>query len=64
MLAASPVRAECGAVSAIEFVEALYQKQARLLAENAPLGQDDFVALFSRDMRRLMQAPRRPRSRT
>jgi len=59
LLGAPPVRAECGAVSAIEFVEALYQKQARLHAENAPPGQDDFIALFSRDMRRLMQAPRR-----
>ena len=59
MLAASHARAECGAVSAIEFIETLYQKQARLQAENAPLGQDDFVALFSRDMRKLIQAPRR-----
>ena len=60
LLGAPSARAECGAVSAIEFVEALYQKQARLHAENAPLGQDDFLALFSRDMRKLMQAPRRP----
>ena len=59
-LGSLPARAECGAVSAIEFVETLYQKQARLHAENAPLGQDDFLALFSRDMRQLMQAPRRP----
>jgi hypothetical protein len=60
LLAASPARAECGALSAIEFVETTYQKQARLHAENAPLSQEDFIALFSRDMRKLMQAPRRP----
>ena len=59
MLAASPTRAECGALSAIEFVETTYQKQARLHAENVPLSQEDFLALFSRDMRKLMQAPRR-----
>ena len=60
LLGAPSVRAECGAVSAIEFVETLYQKQARLHAENAPPAQEDFFALFSRDMRKLMQAPRRP----
>jgi len=59
LLGAPPARAECGGPSAIEFVEDLYQKQARLLAENAPLGQDDFLELFSRGMRALMQAPRR-----
>lgn len=61
LLGAAPARAECGGPSAIEFVEDLYQKQARLLAENAPLGQEDFLELFSRGMRALMQAPRRPR---
>lgn len=55
-----PAGAECGSVSAIEFVETLYQKQARLHAENSPPAQEDFFALFSRDMRKLMQAPRRP----
>jgi hypothetical protein len=59
LLGAAPARAECGGPSAIEFVEDLYQKQARLLAENAPLSQDDFLELFSRGMRALMQAPRR-----
>lgn len=59
LLRVTPVRAEWGAVSAIEFVEALYQKQARLLAENAPLAREDFVALFSKGMRQLLQAPRR-----
>jgi hypothetical protein len=59
LLGAAPARAECGGPSAVEFVEDLYQKQARLLAENAPLGQDDFLELFSRGMRGLMQAPRR-----
>jgi hypothetical protein len=61
LLGAPPARAECGGPSAIEFVEDLYQKQARLLAANAPLGQDDFLELFSKGMRALMQAPRRPR---
>jgi len=60
LLGAPPAHAECGAPSAIEFVEELYQKQARLHAENAPLSQEDFLALFSRGMRELMQAPRRP----
>jgi hypothetical protein len=60
LLGAAPARAECGGPSAIEFVEDLYQKQARLLAENAPPGEDDFLELFSKGMRSLMQAPRRP----
>jgi len=60
LLGAAPARAECGGPSAIEFVEDLYQKQARLMAENAPLSQEDFLELFSRGMRALMQAPRRP----
>ncbi|MEP6841321.1 MAG: hypothetical protein ABJA75_24945 [Bradyrhizobium sp.] len=41
-----------------EFVETLYQKQARLQAERSPLGEEEFYALFSRRMRKLMQAPR------
>jgi hypothetical protein len=60
LLGAPPAHAECGGPSAIEFVEDLYQKQARLLAENAPPGQEDFLELFSPGMRALMQAPRRP----
>lgn len=59
LLGVSPARAECGEPSAAEFVEALYQKQARLQAQNTPLGQDEFLALFSKGMRALMQAPRR-----
>src|SRR5205085_1567375 len=51
LLGAAPARAECGGPSAIEFVEDLYQKQARLMAENAPLSQEDFLELFSRGMR-------------
>ena len=61
LLGAPPARAECGGPSAIEFVEDLYQKQARLLAANAPPGHDDFLELFSKGMRALIQAPRRPR---
>jgi len=61
LLGATPARADgCGGPSAREFVEELYQKQARLLAENAPLAQEDFDALFSKGMRALMKAPRRP----
>jgi hypothetical protein len=64
LLGAPPAHAECGGPSAIEFIEELYQKQARLQAENAPLGQEDFLALFSRGTRQLMQAPRRPHRNT
>ena len=60
LLGAAPARAECGGPSAVEFVEDLYQKQARLLAENAPPAEEDFLELFSPGMRALMQAPRRP----
>jgi sirohydrochlorin ferrochelatase len=60
LLGAAPGHAECGGPSAIEFVEDLYQKQARLLAENAPPAEEDFLELFSPGMRALMQAPRRP----
>src|SRR5262245_19435123 len=60
LLGAAPAHAECGGPSAIEFVEGLYEKQARLQAQNTPLGKDEFLALFSKGMRALMQAPRRP----
>lgn len=60
LLGTLPAQAECGEPSAVEFVEALYQKQVRLQAQNTPLGRDDFLPLFSRGMRSLMQAPRRP----
>ena len=60
LLGASPARAECGGPSAIDFVEGLYEKQVRLQAQNTPLGQDEFIELFSKGMRSLMQAPRRP----
>lgn len=59
VLGASPARAECGEPSALEFVEGLYEKQARLQAQNTPLGEGEFLALFSKGMRALMQAPRR-----
>jgi hypothetical protein len=54
----TPGRAECGGESAASFVETQYQKQARLQAERAPLGPEEFEALFSPGMRKLMQAPR------
>jgi hypothetical protein len=60
LLGAAPAHAECGGPSAIEFVEELYQKQARLHAENAPLSEEDFLALFSKGVRQLMQTPRKP----
>ena len=60
LLGAAPARAECGGPSAVEFVEELYEKQARLQAQNTPLGQDEFLAMFSKVMRALMQAPRHP----
>ncbi|MFZ2156476.1 MAG: hypothetical protein WAV72_10190 [Bradyrhizobium sp.] len=51
--------AECGELTAVEFVEGLYAKQARLHAANTPLTTDEFHALFASDLRKLMQAPRR-----
>jgi hypothetical protein len=60
LLGAAPARAECGAPSALEFVEGLYEKQVRLQAQGTPLDYDEFLALFSKGMRALMQAPRRP----
>ena len=51
-------RAECGTQTAREFVEALYQKQARLQAEKTPMSEEDFNETFSSGLRRLMTAPR------
>jgi len=59
LLGASPAAAECGGPSALEFVEGLYEKQARLQAQNTPLSKEEFLSLFSKGMRALMQAPRR-----
>jgi hypothetical protein len=60
LLGAAPTgHAECGEQTANEFVGELYRKQARLLAAKAPLGEEDFHDLVARDLRRLMQAPRR-----
>ena len=64
MTAAFPViagdgHAECGEPTSNEFVRELYEKQARLHAANTPLSPDEFHALFSSDLRKLMQAPRR-----
>ncbi len=60
LLGAPPAHAECGGPSAIGFAEAVWQRQARLLAENVPLEQEEFLELFSRGMRQLMEAPRKP----
>ena len=58
LAATRPGRAECGGLSVREFVETTYYKQARLHAAKTPPSNDDFHALFSPGMRRLMQAPR------
>ena len=50
--------AECGEEESDEFVEALYEEQARLNAANTPLEGDRFYALFARKLRQLMQASR------
>jgi hypothetical protein len=60
LLGAPPARAECGGPSALDYVEGLYEKQVRLQAQNTPLDQEEFLELFSKGMRALMQAPRRP----
>lgn len=56
---AQPGHAECGGSGITEFIDILYQKQARLLAAKTPPTQEEFDALFSRGMRALMKAPRR-----
>lgn len=60
LLCAPPARAECGGPSALDYVEGLYEKQVRLQAQKTPLDQQEFLELFSRGMRALMRAPRRP----
>jgi hypothetical protein len=50
---------ECDELTGNEYVGELYEKQARLLAANTPAGEEEFHALFARDLRQLMQAPRR-----
>jgi hypothetical protein len=60
--AARTAHAECGEQTANEFVRALYERQAELLAANKPLSDDEFYELFARDLRRLMKAPRRTRN--
>jgi hypothetical protein len=63
LLGAPPAHAECGGPSAIGFAEAVWQRQARLQAENVPLEQEEFLRLFSKGMRQLMEAPRKPDSK-
>jgi hypothetical protein len=50
--------AECGGSGITEFIDITWQKQARLLAAQTPLSQEDYDALFSRGMRALFHAPR------
>lgn len=56
--AAQSGRAECGEPTSNEFVEGLYEQQARLQAAKTPLGEDEFRALFAGELRELMDAPR------
>ena len=51
-------RARCGDADDVAFVRALYEKQARDLAANAPMSNAEFTALFSARMQLLMHAPR------
>jgi hypothetical protein len=55
--AARTAHAERGEETSTAFVEALYQKQARLQTTDTPR-EDDFQAPFARDLRRLMRAPK------
>ncbi|MBI5262360.1 MAG: hypothetical protein HY852_11165 [Bradyrhizobium sp.] len=50
--------AKCGEMGNVEFVRALYEKQARAQAANVPPSDSEFTALFSDKSRRLMRAPR------
>jgi hypothetical protein len=56
---AATCHAECEEYTATEYVAALYEGQARMLAAKSPLGEGEFVAMFARDMRELMRAPRK-----
>jgi hypothetical protein len=51
--------AECEEYTAAEYVAVLYEGQARMLAAKSPLSEDEFVAMFARNMRELMRAPRK-----
>ena len=55
---ARPGHAECGSSGITEFIETLYQKQARRQAADTALSEDEFRPLFARGMRRLIRAPR------
>jgi Protein of unknown function (DUF3828) len=56
--AAATCHAECEEYTAAEYVAALYESQARIAAKS-PLSEEEFVAMFARDMRKLMRAPRK-----
>jgi hypothetical protein len=51
--------AECGDIGAVEFVAGVYQRQAELQAADTLPDDEAFFAHFSRNLRRLMQPPRR-----
>ena len=53
LVAGRATDAECGEATSTAFVEALYQKQARLQTTELPR-DDDFEAPFAREMRRLI----------
>ena len=57
--AAQTGHAESGEQTSAEFVEELYNNQARLHAANTPPGENEFYALFARELRQIMRAPRR-----
>jgi hypothetical protein len=58
--AAATCHAECEEFTASEYVAALYESRARMLAAKSPLSEEEFVSMFARDMRELMRAPRKP----
>jgi len=53
-----PARAECDEPGAREHVETLYQAQARRHAEGVRLDDEEHIELFSRNIRKLIRAPR------
>ena len=55
---ARPGHAECGSSGVTEFINTVWQKQARLLAAQTPLSQEEYDALFSRGMQAMFHASR------
>ena len=58
--AATTCHAECEEYTASEYIAALYESRARMLAAKSPLAEEEFVSMFARDMRELMRAPHEP----